>query len=106
MEAEADTGHMLELFELDTVDPKLLLPLLGDKCEGITTTTTTTATTAATTTANSSTTTHSLCGDPCLLPPNFLSLLGLHQITPNQMIAVYPSKADAQRMLGYRVSAV
>jgi hypothetical protein len=35
MEAEADTGHMLELYELDTVDPHLLLPLLGDKCIGV-----------------------------------------------------------------------
>ena len=35
IEAETDTDHMVELFELDTVDPRLLLPLLGEHCEGV-----------------------------------------------------------------------
>lgn len=35
MSTEADTSHMVELFELDTVDPDALLPMLGEHVEGL-----------------------------------------------------------------------
>lgn len=35
MSAETDTSHMLELYELDTVDPDVLVPMLGTHVEGL-----------------------------------------------------------------------
>jgi len=35
MSAEVDTSHMVELYELDTADPDVLLPMLGDHIEGL-----------------------------------------------------------------------
>jgi len=35
MSAEVDTSHMLELYDLDTVDPDQLLPMLGSHVEGL-----------------------------------------------------------------------